>query len=254
MVWPTYQGIVDNLFSSFLIFVWGLMVAVVLTLWTGYVYPNTPIPLLVVFWIGVYGLVVWSLNQTKILLHGRQGEALAEMSPENLIETMRKWLDDFQFQIRREGEDETKYFSFVVRGKSDNPVEVMRLRKVREQFILLRCFVRIDPEHVGKLNSLSQQDLHRVLFEIAIELNRQKISHSLDIPRGIHVEARVSIVGLTQEVFIDKINDVDFAINLIIGKIRLLLDYPESLHNEESLDSKPPSPSSPVLLKASNTD
>jgi hypothetical protein len=147
--------------------------------------------------------------------------------PEELAETIRKWLDDFHYQVQKSPVKEEKYFSLIVRGRNPNiPVEVMRTKKDREQFVTLLGTVRINDVDKAKLDCLPERNRQLIFRKMRLELSRQKIPSSMD-SSYIALETRVLIDELTQVKLIDRIDDVDYAITLISLKFKLLLDEEE---------------------------
>jgi hypothetical protein len=143
-------------------------------------------------------------------------------SNEEIADTIGKWLNRFHLQVQKEDREGT-HFSFVVRGQDGVPVTVMRLGKEREQFITFLGRVFISAGDQVRLKALSDQQRERFYREITIELARQKTSAAVEISQ-ITIETRIPLTELTEAKLLDRLDEVNYAVKMVIAKIRLLLD------------------------------
>jgi hypothetical protein len=84
--------------------------------------------------------------------------------------------------------------------------------------------VRISQEDQGKLMALSEKERQRLLDKLVVELSRQKVFVTIYFPQQIRIMARVSLSRLAQDLFLNKVDDVDSVMNLAVFKLRLLLE------------------------------
>jgi hypothetical protein len=234
------QGVLENVVANIIVALLSIVAAAMLTWWLQRAHEAISLPLLVIIGIGVYGLLMFAINQTKTFLRRGPDTIRApllpsSMSAETLEATIRSWMDDFHYQVQKNPDREDRYFSLTIRRAPKNiPIEIMKTRREREQFLTLISVVSIPNTVKGKWNSISERDRQRISHEVVLELNRQRVASRIDYQQSLTVQSMVLIDELTQSKLIDRIDDIDYAISVVISKLTLLLDYDESLEKKEN--------------------
>ncbi len=136
---------------------------------------------------------------------------------------LRRWLYAYQMTVRKRNLPDT-YFSLTVTTNNGRLINVFRHKDEQEQFLHLVGKVSVSPSDEEKINKLSATQQTRLLHELTIELSRLKITNSISFPKQIQVVTRIPIEDLSELKLVERIDDVDFAMQLLISKFRLFLD------------------------------
>ena len=149
-----------------------------------------------------------------------------QITPDNVETNIRAWLDAFSLATKRlPDQPQNVVFLFEVRPKPDMPILVARTRPL-DRYLVIQANIDISPLHKALIEKLTEVERAKLFLELSVELARAKIGYEISFPLSkITVMRRVPITNnLTEDVFIDRIGEVETAVNLARQSFVLVLD------------------------------
>ena len=169
-------------------------------------------PLIIVIFVGTFGLTLFSLNQYR-LWRGRRGIQI-----ERIETVLRDWLYRYKFSITDDPQPKA-IFQFVARDSEGRPVVVSQLKD--ELFLTLGAKLLVPEKDQQKLDSVTADKKSTLLDDLKIEMARfgvgfLGITHPL---RAITIEEKVPCDDkLTELAFMQRVMFVRRA-QILIGQL-----------------------------------
>ena len=157
------------------------------------------------------------------------------VTPGNAQSHVRDWLDHWTFEVSKVSDADT-IFTFKARFSDGHPVFVKQL-KSNDQSLLLQAIITTTPEEQTTIRSLPRDMRDEFQTQLTQEAARANVifSNVKDPFDNVVIEKRLGIgPGLNEYVFLDKMNEMDFAIirllNTIIADHRTWQNTTPSVH------------------------
>lgn len=192
----------------------GLIVATLLAIGTAIwaFLQSWAAPLIIVIFIGTFGLTLFSLNQYRLWRKSRSVQI------EHIETVVRDWLYRYKFSITDDSQPNAT-FQFVARDSEGRPVVVCQLRG--ELFLTLGAKLLVSEEDQQRLDPITGGENSTLLEDLKIEMARSGvgfvgIAHPL---RAIIIEEKVPCDDtLTELVFMQKVMFIR-RIQVLIGEL-----------------------------------
>ena len=191
----------------------GLVVAAILAIGTAFwaFIQSWAAPLIIVIFVGTFGLTLFSLNQYRLWRKSRG------IQIERIESMVRNWLYRNGFSIQNDPQPNA-VFQFVARDAQGRPVVVSQLRS--ELFLTLGAKLLVSPEDQQRLDPITGDENSTILEDLKMEMVRSGVGfigivHPL---RDITIEEKVPCDDtLTELAFMQKVMFIR-RIQVLIGE------------------------------------
>jgi hypothetical protein len=219
-------GVVGNVFGNVLTWVLGVTGAAVMG-YLGLTGSQLAIG-------GLFGLVTFILIfVASLVIRAPRLIALLQppkVTPENIEGLIRKWLDEFGLSVRTERSQEQNYFHLQTTPVNGHQIDIVRM-KDRSRYVFLRAGVITSGEHAQQITALAPDEKMRLVLAISLELARLGLTYNVDFDsptQQVVTFARMVPItdALTEDVFIERVDQVSLATTFVLQTIRLRLPQP----------------------------
>ena len=230
--------LIQNLFSAL---VWEILLLLGVGAALGYLrakWPTIAIPVL----YGVAGAACVGILVFTFTGRGLVSKRSADVSPEHLEESIRKWADSAGLSVAKmPSVPQDVYFGLVVTLADGNPISVFR-GKEKSNFIQMQCPLTLSQEHLAMLGKLTKEQADDAIEEVTLEMNRARIGfimQTASVPplptqqvtttrpsifqQTILVTKPLAIQDAGEVSFIASINEIDSQIGIVRGVTDLTL-------------------------------
>lgn len=228
-----WQGIISNGIYALLILGGGFVLA-----WLKIKWPSYAVPAMYAF-VGTACIAVILFTFTG---RGLFAKHPLEITPENLEENVRKWVDGAGQGIAKMPPAMTHDLDFgiVVTLNSGNQIQVFH-GKDKSGFLQMQTPLVLSPEHLAMLSRLSKEQADEAIEEITLEMNRSRIGFVMQtatappliapvttttpsiFQQTILVTKPIAITDLNEGRFVGQINEIDSEIGVVRGITDLTL-------------------------------
>jgi hypothetical protein len=189
-----------------------------------------------VFWpmiaMGAFALLSWAAVGTWIYIR----HISANVTPSNIEEHLRPWLDQFHFSVAKE-EDPSAYFRLEVQLPDKAGLTIERI-KGRDQYLTLGAYASLTPELVDRFNKLNKNDQEKIGSALALDIILAgRFQCDENLPRPMLVVKQIPITNeLTENVLLTSIQDIYDGLVLVRDSFILNLQQTEnaSITNKSS--------------------
>jgi hypothetical protein len=166
----------------------------------------------------------WAFKSMAVL-----PKEIPQVTANNVETNIRAWLDHFQLGTKKIS-DPDSHFSYIVTLRNGTLVTLKHVKNF-DNYITLLANLEISPEQKIQLAGLKKEQLNLLIHEVVLELSRTKAEGMILNPlQNVLLERRVPITNnLTEDIFIERLNEVGFVLNaaretIILGLNRYLKD------------------------------
>lgn len=210
-----WQGLLTNWLAATGIFCLGVLLV--------YLKAKAPrLSSLILYGLGVCTLLTVILCAFRVI--ATLPQEIPEITPKNIETNIRTWLDRFELGTRRTTNADS-YFMYEVKLKNNAVVVISRSKNI-DNYINFGANLEITKEIKTIMNNLKNEQVEHLVHEIILEMARYKIESMIVLPlNNVLLHRRVPITNnLTEDTFIERINEVGFALNIANETIVLGLD------------------------------
>lgn len=208
MDWKSlYNNVLSNIVWWLLVLGGGALLALLKIYWPKFADPT----LYALVGIACLAMVAFSLKGKGLLISNP-----AVITPENIEEHVREWLDHFRVSSKKESAPTGMSFLVIATLRSGNLVAIGRHNEA-EEYLSLQSRVMLGPEHQVAIDAMTEEQRNQTIQEIVLELLRTRIAHTLEGPpfRAMILSKGLRISGtLTEDVFIAAMDEMDNAGNM----------------------------------------
>jgi hypothetical protein len=148
-----------------------------------------------------------------------------QVTPENIEEHIRTWLDTFGFSTRSVDNPEAYFEIDAVAANASSRFSVMRTRKL-DRYIQIQARLSVDKD---RLAALPKDGLESLIRSLRMEMLRSKLDYG-NIKAPLHdfvLATRIPITGaLTEETFMERVGELTSAEMLAAEIVRRELGLP----------------------------
>jgi hypothetical protein len=156
------------------------------------------------------------------------------VTPENVEQKVRAWIDKFGISVRTIQADDNSVFSLEIIGHDGKPLQILQPRKL-SSYLVVSGVVSVSPEHIAILKNLTEEEKSKILEQVGAEVAKTRMPMAIAIGgserMALEIDRRIPIdANLKEASFMESIDDVSLGVSVMRQAFReALLSSPKSM-------------------------